>query len=457
VIRRFGARASDWLRTWPALEAPIAIDAAVLVGFVLARSIGGSVAEGLWLVAAMAAAVRWPGSGLGIAIAAALWPHHSRWGMTPAVAVVAASAIGFSLHWVFDRGRQLVVTMPIRVVVAGAVALGAATFLALTHTQRAFGPDLGTAATLRWTEAAAGLGVLVLGLRSAALGSRRPVELALVAVAAAMAVAVVDQIAPGRIQATPFDWMISALDSSRATGPFLSPNRLGTVAAVAVVVGACLAWSGRGRGRWLSVAFAGLAAVTLVLSFSRGALLGLAVAGAIVIATRSRRAAVAYVGIATILALVLVPLLVMARLAGSGASLDALFENDVGRLDASLAGIRMIISRPLFGQGFDAFIALGPRYGVPDRLNTAHFELIDLWAQAGVFAAIGYLAIVFGIVRASLDRRGDAWAMAALGTIALFFVASSFNVQSPFLAVMGVVWIVASYGIASAPERRLVT
>jgi hypothetical protein len=37
---------------------------------------------------------------------------------------------------------------------------------------------------------------------------------------------------------------------------------------------------------------------------------------------------------------------------------------------------------------------------------------------------------------------------ASLGAIVVFGVASSFNVQSPFLAVMGPVWIVSSFGIA---------
>jgi O-antigen ligase len=457
VISTFADRVRRWLRAWPGIEAPIAVDAAVLLGFVLARTIGGSVAEGIWLVGAMVAALRWPASGLGIGIAVGVWPQHARAGMTPAVAVIVASAVGFGASWVIDRGRQLVVSTPIKIVIAGAVALVAATFLALTHAQRAFEPDVARVATLRWTEAVAGLAVLILGMRAAALGSRRAMVLALVAVVLAMTVALIDQAAPGRLQASPLDWTMARVESSRATGPFPSPNRLGTIAAVTVVLGACLAWRGRNAVRWLGLALALFAAVTLVASFSRGALLGLAIAGAVLTATRSRRTAAAYLGLCAVLGLVLVPLLVMGRLAESGGTLGGLLENDVGRFDAWIAGIRMIIARPLFGQGYDAFTVLGPQYGASEGLLTAHFELINLWAEAGIAAAVGYVAIVLGIVRAAWDRRDDVWALVALGTIVVFFVSSSFNVLSPFLEVMGPAWIIASYGIVHSPERRLAT
>jgi hypothetical protein len=38
--------------------------------------------------------------------------------------------------------------------------------------------------------------------------------------------------------------------------------------------------------------------------------------------------------------------------------------------------------------------------------------------------------------------------MAAFGSIVVFIVASSFNVQSMFLAVVGPVWLFVAYGIA---------
>jgi O-antigen ligase len=437
----------QWVRNWPGIAAPILIDAAVLAGFVTARTLGSAVADGIWLVTAMIAAVRWPASGLGIAVAVALWPQQIRAGMTPGVAVAAASGVGFALAWALDRARARASPGPVRAVVVGAFALIAATFLALIHTQREFGPAIARVATLRWTESAVSFTVLVLGLRAAALGSMRPMLLTMAAMAAALAVAIVAALGPGVLDASPLHWMLSEADTSRASGPFASPNRLGTVAAVAAILGASLAWGGRGAGRWGAVACAGLGVAAVLLSYSRGALLGLVLAGGALVAARSRRAAFGYIVVAGVAAVVLVPLLLASRLAGSGGTLGALFENDIGRFDAWLAGIRMIIARPIFGQGFNAFQVLGASYGATDGLQTAHFEFIDLWAQAGIAAAAGYAAIVVGTVRGALDRVADPWAMASLGAIVVFGVASSFNVQSPFLAVMGPVWIVSSFGI----------
>jgi len=441
-------RLGRWARSWPGVEAPIAIDLAVLAGFVIARTIGTAVADGIWLVTTMIAAVRWPASGLGIAVAVALWPQQVRAGLTPGIAVAVASGAGFALSWGIGQARSIGVRWPIRTVVAGAATLVAATFLAVIHAQREFDPATASVATLRWTESATSFAVLVLGLRAAVLGSMRPLVLTIVAVAAAMAVAVVAQLSPGALDTSPVHWVLSGVPSSRATGPFLSPNRLGTVAAVAVVLGASLAWAGRGKGRWLAIAFAGIGLTALLLSYSRGALLGLVLGGAALIVARSRRAALGYLVVAAVAAIVLVPLLVSSRLSGSGGTLGGLLENDVGRIDAWLAGIRMILAKPLFGHGFNAFTALGARYGATDGLQTAHFELIDLWAQAGIAAAAGYVAIILGVVRGALTRAGDPWALASLGAVVVFAVASSFNVQSPFLAVMGPVWIVASFGIA---------
>jgi len=441
-------RLGQWARNWPGVEAPILIDAAVLVGFVIARTIGSAPADGIWLVAAMIAAIRWPASGLGIAVAVALWPQQVRAGMTAGVAVAVASGVGFAVSWAFIRARAPASSWPVRAVVVGALALIAATLLAVIHTQREFGPAIARVATLRWTESATSFMVLVLGLRAAALGSMRPILLTLVAMAAALAVAVVVAFGPGFLDGSPLHWMLSEANTSRAAGPFVSPNRLGTVAAVAAILGASLAWGGRGAWRWAAVAFAGLGVAALVLSYSRGALLGLVLGGGALVAARSRRAALGYIVLAAVAAVVLVPLLLSSRLAGSGGTLGALFENDVGRFDAWLAGIRMIIAKPIFGHGFNAFPVLGASYGATDGLQTAHFEFIDLWAQAGIAAAAGYAAIVVGTVRGALDRVGDSWAMASLGAIVVFGVASSFNVQSPFLAVMGPVWIVSSFGIA---------
>jgi O-antigen ligase len=445
-----GTRRSAWTSPW--IDAPIGVDAGILIAYAVARTIGGSVPEGIWWVAATLVAVRWPASGLGIAVVIALLPQQVRSGMTPDVALVAASAVGFAIGAASGRLPSASPGRAVWIVVAGAAALAAATFLALIHTQRAFDHALAVTSTLRWTESVAGLAILVLGLRSAALGSMRPLVLALAGVFLAMLIALVGQVAPTVIASSPFGWVLASADTGRAAGSFLSPNRLGTIAAVAVVVAAVNLVFGHGTRRWRAALFGGLASAALVLSFSRGALLGLAIAGGVLIAVRSRRRAAAY-GLGILVAgFVLLPLLIGGRLAGSGGTLQVLLENDAGRVDAWLAGIRMILAKPLFGHGFNAFAVLGAQYGATDGLQTAHFELIDLWAQAGIAAAVGFVAIVLGMIGGAVERKADPWALAALGAIVVFVVASSFNVQSPFLAVMGPVWIVSTFGIACGAD-----
>jgi len=107
----------------------------------------------------------------------------------------------------------------------------------------------------------------------------------------------------------------------------------------------------------------------------------------------------------------------------------------------------MIVAEPVFGQGFNAFAVLGPRYGATDGLATAHNELIDLWSSSGAGAAAGYLAIVAGAAAAGFPRRTDPWQLAAAAAVVAFFMASSFNVQSPFIAVTAPTWVVVGYGI----------
>jgi O-antigen ligase len=440
------------LAAWPQLDAPILFDALVILGYAVTRITESRLAFGIWFVMALVGAMRWPASGLGIAVALAVFPQPLRAGMTPSVSLIIASAIGVALDYVLTERRPGSPARAIRIVTAGALALGAATFVAMIHSLHRFEPAIGVAATLRWTDLVAGLGLLVLLMRVFSLGSRRPVQLGLVALAAVFAVALIDFVAPSVLPSLGLGWLLSGAETSRAAGSFVSPNRLGTVAAVGAIVGACQFFAWRGGRRWWWGAFAGSAAAALILSFSRGAILGLALAGLVILVGRSRRAAASYVGVLAAGALVLVPLLIGARLLGSGGTLAGLLENDAGRIDAWVAGIRMILAQPIFGHGFGAFSVLGASFGATDGLLTAHNEIIDLWAQAGVVAAGGFVAIGAGIVLAALSRGADPWARAAIGAIVAFVIASSFNVQSPFLAVTAPVWLIAAFGIARPRE-----
>jgi O-antigen ligase len=441
---------ADWPVSSGRIDAPLAVDVAALVLYAAVRTTRLDGLLGAWVVMAMLLAIRWPASGLGLAAAVAVFPQSVRVGFSPSIAIVAAAAIGFAVDAASHGLPGTRMGRPLAAVLGGVAAIAAATSIALTRSLLRLDGPIAVEAAYRWIEFGAGLAFFLMVLRASALGSRRAIVLGLVGITVGLAVALLDFLNPRLLPSVGMGWTLSGSDSSRATGPFASPNRLGTVAGVTVVLGACLALMGSHR-RWLPAALVALSSVVLIISFSRGALLGLALAGGALLAIRSGRVAVVYVLAVLAIAVLAVPVLVGARLTGSGGTLEALLANDQGRFDAWAAGVRMIVAEPIFGHGFHSFAALGPSFGATDGLQTAHNEFIGLWAESGVLAFAGYLLTIAGVVRGAVERRGDAWAMAALGAIVVFVVASSFNVQSMFLAVVGPVWLVVAYGIARPP------
>ncbi len=427
------------------IDAPILLDISGLVALPIVRTIGDNTLIGAWVIALLILAIRWPGSGLGLAAALAVFPQPTAIGFAPSVALIAASSIGFALDLVLRGYPDGAMRPRLQVVVVGVITLAATTFVALQRSQFRLDPEIAVEASRRWIEFGAGLAFFVLLLRAFSMGSKRPLLLGLIGISAGLTVALIDAAAPGFLRSIGMRWLVPA-DSNRATGPFISPNRLGSVAGIMVIVGACQALLAD-RWRWLWAGFAVVSLVALLVSFSRGALLGLVVAGGVILAIRSRRAAVGYLVVVALLAVIAVPLYVGARLSGSGGSLEILLTNDLGRFDAWFAGIRMIQAEPIFGHGFSAFRELGESFGATDGLLTAHNEFIGFWAESGVLALAAYVATAAAIVACALKRRTEAWAIAAIGAVALFLVATSFNLQSIFLAVTCPFWLVVAYGI----------
>ncbi len=446
-LAAWAAAQRRWIPGSTRIDAPILLDIAALVAFPIVRTVGASGLLGGWAIAAIVLAIRWPASGLGLAGAILVYPQPIRIGFTPSVALIAAASIGFALNLVLHAEPEGPMRRRLAIVVGGVIALGAATMIALFRSIRQFGPEVSEIAARRWLEFGVGFMFLVLLLWAFSEGSKRPLILGLIGIALAIALSLVDWLAPGLLPSIGVSWLSPGPESSRAAGVFVTPNRLGTVAAIMVVVGACQMLM-TDRWRWLWAALTVLSSVALLASFSRGALLGLALAVGALVAIRSRRVAAIYFVVVVIIAIVVVPLYVGARVAGSGGTLEILLENDRGRIDAWLAGIRMILDEPIFGHGFHSFRALGEGYGATDGLLTAHNEFIGLWAESGIAAIAAYVAIIAGVVGSAIRRKSESWAIVALGAITLFAVAGLFVDTLNFLGVTGVLWLVVAYGIA---------
>ena len=187
----------------------------------------------------------------------------------------------------------------------------------------------------------------------------------------------------------------------RMVGIYRSPDNfalyLGRLVPIAAAVGLLAPINKMWRAVYLGGAALGLLAV--LLSFTRGAWLGVFVALLLVAAFAGRRwlmagllgGAVAAAGIST----------VQAR------RIQSLFEFAPGstgysRIELWRATGRMIAEHPIFGVGLDNFLYQYPHYILPDARNEPdlshpHNLLLDFWSRIGIFgvAALVWFEVVF--------------------------------------------------------------
>ncbi|HEX3723090.1 MAG TPA: O-antigen ligase family protein [Nitrolancea sp.] len=207
---------------------------------------------------------------------------------------------------------------------------------------------------------------------------------------------------------------------TRISGVYPQPNALALylerpfvlIVGIATVYRRDLAW------RWLALAC--VMGATLILTFSRGAVLaaGLAIIVILVIGQRRRLAVIASVlGVALIAGLALT----------ASARIDNLFSGGSGSLRLSLwhSAIEMIRDHPIFGIGLDQFLYVyAPRYIKPQAWSERftshpHDIVLDTWLSLGIMGIV--LALVFlGILAWStvrLARYRNGLGVAAVGVM----------------------------------------
>ncbi len=200
----------------------------------------------------------------------------------------------------------------------------------------------------------------------------------------------------------------------RISGTFPHPNALALyldrpVALAAVVA---LAFVPRARLAWLVAA--ALAGLALLLTFSRGALLAVAIALPVgLVLGRRRRLAGAAVAAEAVGGIALVAL--------ASARIGSLFGGGSGsaRLSIWRSALAMIRDHPVFGVGLDQFLyQYAPRYvrpeAWPERFTSHPHDLVlDLWLRLGI------MGVVVGAVLATLLVRMARRAVAAGSTLGL--------------------------------------
>ncbi len=245
----------------------------------------------------------------------------------------------------------------------------------------------------------------------------------------------------------------------RAYGTFEQPNPyagyLGLIAPLALSLG-LTGWQvgGRGRAEWLLyVVSLGATVVAMAMSWSRGAWLGLAAAVAVVVAARSRWAAIVFAALVALGALMLIlgsfqllPDVLTQRLTDFLPYIRPFDVRGVEVTDANFAivermahwqaGWQMWTENPWRGVGLGNYEPVYPAYYIPpwqEPLGHAHNYYLNVAAETGLPGLLAYLvlwaAAFWQAARAS--RRTSGWdravAIGVLGVLAHLSVHNFFD------------------------------
>ncbi len=258
----------------------------------------------------------------------------------------------------------------------------------------------------------------------------------------------------------------------RLSGAGLNPNQLGAVLVVGAVVATALA-AGRSHPPSLRVASAVAAAfcaVGVLLTNSRGALVGFAVAAvaAVLFAGRGRRSRLAPLALAGLVA----GIVYFAAFAGPGAR-ARIFEPGDGSARADLWRVawRMVEDRPLAGVGVGNFESSLTDYVVApglirrsdrvlDRPTVPHNIYLQVWAELGTGGLVLFLSIVGFALRGAVHaarvfarRHNQAMEVLARGTfVALMgILAAGFFASWTFSKIL---WLLLAIAVALPSVAR---
>ena len=319
--------------------------------------------------------------------------------------------------------------------------------------------SLSTKELLKWLELAA---VYLAGTSLLQTPGRRRVMLAWL-IGAAVSQAVVG-LAQSVLRIGPDHFMIGGV-LMRAYGTFEQPNPFGGYLGLILPVCVALVLFGLKPGGWRRAALVacGVLAIALLLTLSRGAWTGQAVALllVLVVGSRTARHALLTFGIgALLMAAVLWPLLPpelsqrLSSVVTNAIDIGSLPNETVTpenwsvleRLSQWYAGWHMFTDNPILGVGIGNYNAAYENYGLdqwPVALGHAHNHYLTIAAEAGVVGLLAYLAFLAAAFRSGVrafglapDRLGRAAAAGILGSLASFATHNLFDVL--FVHGMGV-------------------
>jgi len=249
---------------------------------------------------------------------------------------------------------------------------------------------------------------------------------------------------------------LDSIDKSRVFGPQLQPNDFGAflVYASAPFIALFMNHLYRLRGWFLLPILLAMAKVLLA-TFSRGAYIGMAVAG---VAAGYLRGKIFFISSA-LLALVLIMLMPqlipeslverMSQTVVTGGSSQQLDASSQARVVLWDAAIDMTLESPVFGKGFKAFPALKDHYTaywVKERDN--HNMYLYISSQMGIPALLVFLLILYRmfrqgglIYRSALDSFARTIGMGGATMVAGLLAVNMFGTRMSSINVNGYFWI----------------
>ncbi|HUF18757.1 MAG TPA: O-antigen ligase family protein [Thermoanaerobaculia bacterium] len=205
----------------------------------------------------------------------------------------------------------------------------------------------------------------------------------------------------------------------------------------------------------LTMTAAAMTSAALMVTFTRGAWIGWS-AGLLVVLLQRRARWVFYLLPAVILAVTFSPLALFARLVST---FDLQQASNLDRIRMVQAGAGIIADYPLFGVGPSNIKEIYPLYRSTDAprfvVPHLHNNLVQIWAERGLFALIGYLMILAIFLRSCLSVRGDdperrRWADIGVAVTVALTVAGAFEYNfgdSEVLFTTLVVFVLVTRGI----------
>jgi O-antigen ligase len=197
----------------------------------------------------------------------------------------------------------------------------------------------------------------------------------------------------------------------------------------------------RGGRRWIYGLLLVVVIAGIVSTQSRGGFLGMGAAGFILLQDKVK-SRVLQVGILAVGMAALMAVSGMSERSSGGGEGEGIDESAQGRLDAWMAGMRMVKARPVLGVGYDRFADNYPSYvsnAVIWGKLEAHNSFVKAVAETGIFGFVPFLAMVVLSFRSAVRvrRRRDeledplerAAASSLLPTMTAFFISAFFLSQ----------------------------